>query len=259
MCETDDLLQLRSRARQTSDSFMLQSIQKGEGIARVIQPDPCENFKPLKSPNQMGDLYISSPISRDDVLNDEYFESYKRNLITILLIETKIENKDVGPLYNFSKTFIGSSYILFPFRCFVEAVSKLPHLRLRARILHLIQSPGMGKTRLCFELLKELKRGIYCVYRSNGRTGYPSTRPWLGELIEAFKRSTSNENSVFLCLQFIEQAIMKYKSLDDATISSEFVRGFYAGSSSQFEQKFLYFNAEFSQWKQTSNSEPQNK
>jgi len=246
--EQEDEIQLLSRVELISADSKPESVRDklSEGTtARIIIPGPHDGFKPLKIPNQIGDLVASSSFSNPENVSKEYLKKFKRGIINILL-ETKIENKNVGPLYNFSKTFIGSSYILFPFRCFVHAVSKLPHLRLRARLFHLIQSSGMGKTRLCFELLKELKSGIYCVYRSNGSTGYPSTRSWLEELIEAFKLSRSNEHSVYLCLQFIEQAIMKYKSLDEQTICSDFEEDF--DSDPPFKLSFLNFNDVFCQW-----------
>lgn len=58
---------------------------------------------------------------------------------------------------------------------------------------------------MCFQLLEDLGRGIYCVYRSKkGSPGYPPTTPWLTELLFRYNKCTSDTEAILVCLAFIE-------------------------------------------------------
>ena len=138
--------------------------------------------------------------------------SFLKSLWSISLIKI-IEPQRHYP-YDFNRAFFGWSMIVFPFICFVRGLSVIKHKYLYAKISHLTQSSGYGKTRLCFEYLKYEGCGIYCVFRKGIDTGYPKTTPWLESLVEAFLKSDSDEKSVDMCLSFIYWAIKNFSKLD---------------------------------------------
>ncbi len=106
--------------------------------------------------------------------------------------------------------------------CFpVEGLSLIDKTYIYARISHLSQSSGYGKTRLCFETLRNFRRGIYCVYRppTEADSGFPSTCPWMTNLIIAFADSKSDEQSEQICLNFIGWAVDTFSSLNNTHFS----------------------------------------
>ncbi len=180
----------------------LSSVAKGQ--TRILLDKAADDgYKKLLSPGQIGSLFASKAFENVDVFTEDFFKNLDQRLVTMLLVK---EGPEVS--YKFSNTFRGETYILFPFQCFVKVLSKIGDKNLRSRLFHLIQSSGSGMTRLCFELLKSEGKGIYCVYRQPGSTGYPPTTPWLQQLIERFKTCSSNEEAVRVCLHFIESAVI---------------------------------------------------
>lgn len=102
--------------------------------------------------------------------------------------------------------FIGKDFILAPFRDYIVNVA-LTDTSVFARIVHLAQSSGTGKTRLCLELLFDLKCGWYCVYRQPNSSGLPKSSPWFEVLFEAFHKCRSDDEAVLLCLKFIKELL----------------------------------------------------
>lgn len=104
--------------------------------------------------------------------------------------------------YDFSTSYCGWYFVVLPFISFIRGLASVGGKFVSGKLVHLSQSSGYGKTRLCFELLKYERRGIYCVFRSNTE-GYPGTTPWMKSLINAFNETRTEEESLFVCAKFI--------------------------------------------------------
>ena len=155
-----------------------------------------------------------------------------------LKINEKKPKKDLIP-YGFEAPFVGWNLIVYPFICFVEGLSLIPQLYLYARIAHLSQSSGYGKTRLCFELLKYYDRGIYCVFRRGIDSGFPVTSSWMQNLLNFFDNCKSDSESEQLCLNFIGWAVETFsKGKENENLKSDLCAYFDGRSSLPKELEF---------------------
>ncbi len=153
---------------------------------------------------------VSAPLVQ--VSNEALAFLLKMQVVSLLRIFKPKQNYP----YDFKTQFIGWNLIVYPFICFLLGLAKIPGMNIYARMVHLIQSSGFGKTRICFEVLKFNGSGIYCVYRpANYDTGYPKTTPWLKQLVHQFLKSESDEDSVEICLSFIYWAMQTFSTLED--------------------------------------------
>lgn len=203
--------------------------------AIILLDNQVNNSKKLSSPRQIGDIFASPTIKSADSFTEHFIKDLGQQMLSILLLD-----KSPGVYYNFSNEFRGESYILFPFQCFIKAISKINKQSSRARLFHLIQSSGSGKTRLCFEFLKVKGRGLYCVYRQPGSTGYPPTTPWFRTLIQRFIICTSKDESVHVCLQFIELALEHFQAfkVEGTSTVESVVNSFEGRVRTDFTPKF---------------------
>lgn len=108
---------------------------------------------------------------------------FRFSYLSLLIVTEPDLKKRKEPSYSFSSTYIGWDFIVVPFICFLRGLSQVKKEYICGRIVHLSQSSGHGKTRLCIQLLKNQNRGIYCVYRNGDSKGFPKTTPWLNTLI----------------------------------------------------------------------------
>ncbi len=151
---------------------------------------------------------VSVPLAQ---VSNEAFQ-FLQKLVVVSLLRTFKELQNYP--YDFKTQFIGWNLIVYPFICFLFGLAKIPGKNIYARMVHLIQSSGYGKTRICFEVLKFNGSGIYCVYRpANYDTGYPKTTPWLKQLVHDFLKSDSDHDSVVICLNFIYWAMKEFSNL----------------------------------------------
>ncbi len=98
-------------------------------------------------------------------------------------------------------TFQGRSFILNPFINYVLSLADCDSRILFAKLFHLFQSSGTGKTKLCLELITKLGCGSYLVYRKDN--GFPLPSLWSIELIMKLRRSSSDESAMRTWLAFI--------------------------------------------------------
>ena len=104
-------------------------------------------------------------------------------------------------------SFLDADKIFTPFREYVLEASRIDPYSIIARLFHLAQSSGTGKTMLCLYLIEQLKNGIYFVYRKAGSTGFPPANDWTILLISRFQTSSSDVHAVKICLAFILAAL----------------------------------------------------
>jgi hypothetical protein len=205
--------------------------------AHIFTGSP-RNFKLSSSDTLRIILRPDDTILTDPNIGSFEFQQYKidgkpwllskeiKDLITLLkdpkfLLSNRIlcllkvsHSEQVEYSFNFSQEYRGWYHIVFPFICFVESVAKLPAPVVTSRILHLPQSSGYGKTRLCFEVLKYENCGIYCVFRSN-KEGYPGTTSWMSLLMVKFRESKSDEEAILLCMDFIKESIKNFSNFGE--------------------------------------------
>lgn len=147
-------------------------------------------------------FYISGPVVDLKMLSPVF----DRMVISLLYIR---EPQITEISYDFSSPYVGWMYSVLPFISFLFGLSSISKEVICGRIVHLSQSSGHGKTRLCFEALKFLRSGVYTVYRS-GSPGHPNTTPWMERLISNFSTSTSNDRSIYVCAKFIQAALKNF-------------------------------------------------
>lgn len=152
-------------------------------------------------------ILISKAISKYDDLDP----CFKSMCLTVLTVK---ESATIVP-YNFDNPYSGWYYSVAPFIMFVHGLANLSPEFIYGRIVHLSQSSGYGKTRLCWELLKYMNCGGYCVYRS-GTEGYPNTTPWMKDLYDTFQNDSKDANhSMMICIRFIEQLFDRFHNYKD--------------------------------------------
>ena len=127
--------------------------------------------------------------------------------------------------YDFSKEYQGWNFIVFPFVNFIQGLSVVKGTYVGRKVIHLSQSSGYGKTRLCFEALKYFGRGIYCVHRSDS-TGYPISTPWFSNLILEFKKCTTDDGCLSLCRGFILAAVTNFNDFEGSRNIESFINLF---------------------------------
>jgi hypothetical protein len=172
----------------------------------VVEKYEIRKYKDLKNQKE---FYISRPLEnlKEVLLKEPCFNGIFLTLMNIA--------KD-APLvpYSFDSPYSGWYFTVFPFISFVHGLSFCQATSISGRLFHLCQSSGHGKTRLCFELLKFMKRGAYCVYRSGiNENGFPKTTPWMKNLIDAFDMSKCDSDSMIICSQFLVAALESFNSL----------------------------------------------
>ncbi len=128
--------------------------------------------------------------------------------------------------------------IFDPFKEFVIAVADMDPDLILARLFHLAQSSGTGKTMLCLHLIKKLKKGIYNVFRPDGSIGYPPSTDWTLVLINQFKSTQSEGEAVKLCLAFILAAVETFYDIPDDFDVFEYYAAQKKVFSSQFKDNF---------------------
>jgi hypothetical protein len=154
------------------------------------------------------EFYINRPLEnlKEVLLKEPCF-----NGIFLTLLDV-INDAPLVP-YSFDSPNSGWYFTVFPFISFVDGLSFCQATSISGRLFHLCQSSGHGKTRLCFELLKFMQRGAYCVYRSGiNENGFPKTTPWMKFLIEAFDMSKSDLDSMLICSQFLVAVLKSFNS-----------------------------------------------
>ncbi len=204
-----------------NEDFLINSEQI---LSREIQD--AFKFEVYKDSQTGNEYLISIPISQIPADRVDFIMSFW----VVSLLE--ILEPPQGHSYDFNSRFVGWNLIVFPFICFIHGLALIAVKHIYAKIVHLVQSSGYGKTRLCFEFLKYQKRGIYCVYRpADYDNGFPKTTPWFEALVLKFKESNSDKESVQICMNFICWAIENFGQLDsshydcfvgDAIFSEEF-------------------------------------
>ncbi len=151
-------------------------------------------------------VLMSGPLDLDTVLNLIETESVFTQLAQICLLNTfNLLNHDPGKLTSTSQS---PDKLYYLFNQYVRKAANFNFKSIFARLFHLPQSSGSGKTMLCLYLIDQLKRGIYCVYRSYpDNTSFPRTNGWTEHLFNVFKESTSDDQAVQLCLAFIHASV----------------------------------------------------
>ena len=185
--------------------------------------------------------FLSKSLTSDDVLQLIKDGHPCTKLREICLL--RIRRANTQGWSKFSKAmaapFQHPDRILSPFVEFVKKVATLQNARLLARMFHLAQSTGTGKTMLCLHLIQACKRGIYCVYRLTGSTGYPPTTDWLHSFIKLYESSDCDEvEAVNLCLAFIHAAIEAFSSYADPAAIVKFYAANSKVCSAAFDEKF---------------------
>jgi hypothetical protein len=170
----------------------------------VVEKYEIRKYKDLKNQKE---FYISHQLENlNEVLTEPCFNGIVLTLLDI------IKDAPLVP-YSFDSPYSGWYFTVFPFISFVDGLSFCQATSISGRLFHLCQSSGHGKTRLCFELLKFMQRGAYCVYRSGiNENGFPKTTPWMKNLIEAFDMSKCDLDSMLICSQFLVAALKSFNS-----------------------------------------------
>ena len=75
----------------------------------------------------------------------------------LLCIIHVCEESKILPAYNFNGAFSGWYMIVYPFLAFLEGLAVVPGRFVYGKIVHLSQSSGFGKTRLCIKILRAKK------------------------------------------------------------------------------------------------------
>ncbi len=166
-------------------------------------------FKKFKIIDGTRHCFLSQPFKADAITR--LIESFHpcTSCLEICILNT--DNADTRDWDKFSKAMasrlVHADRVLEPFWVFVKKVARIDKNSIFARLFHLAQSSGTGKTMLCLHLIQSFKRGIYFVYRPSGSTGYPPTTSWAESLIKFDKETASDLDGQALCLAFIKAAI----------------------------------------------------
>lgn len=193
------------------DKSDLKDLSKSkEVIARIISEYNCTEYtfkdgKKVLMSEEIEDIFeeLEKP---DSCLKNVFF--------TLLVVKKPTE----AIQFDFSSAYVGWYQIVLPFISFIRGLACVSASFIAGRLVHLSQSSGYGKTRLCFELLKYEKRGIYCVYRPKGSTGFPESTGWMDDLIQAFETSKSDEEAIYICALFVKEAILHFAQHESDTM-----------------------------------------
>ena len=174
-------------------------------------------FKEYTNAGRNGKFFLSKPLKVDEIRS--FGKNQKQSIsvpeITVLQIEvTRVLEYRKELSEAMMSTFARADRIFLPFQNYVLAAASQPEDKILARLFHLAQSSGSGKTKLCLHLLKELNCGIYSVFRDNDSSGFPDSISWTDDLIKLFKNTRSDQDAVELCLAFICAALETFKSYD---------------------------------------------
>lgn len=172
-------------------------------------------FSKYTSSETNEEFFISEPIKKFHEIAATKNSPLFKKFVTLLIVEDESSKKVVN--YDFSSSYSGWHFIVFPFISFLKGLAAVPGKYVPAKLAHLSQSSGYGKTRLCFEALRHESRGIYSVYRSNSE-GYPSTTPWMKDLYIKFTGSRSDEESLNICRRFIANAVIQFGEHQEHTM-----------------------------------------
>ena len=219
--ETQQLTALPKYYSTRLDSGPARIILQSEFIKKFPNLIKEYDFKEYSISGYDKKVYISEPIQDLEILPGELLGT----CLTVLYVRPRTL---INLPYDFKAPFSGWLFIVLPFITFLEALSCLKKEVLCGRIVHLPQSSGYGKTRLCFEALKYFKSGIYCVFRQ-GNNGHPKTTPWMKSLIDEFSSSKTDSRSLFICAKFIYHALIQFQD-----INSEVIKRFEGEENSKF-------------------------
>ena len=214
-----------------------------EKIKNSCDIDTKYQFKEYTIKNSGKTFVISKELEFSEFQSNcsDILEFFADFYLSILLVN---DPHAMLPSYDFTSPYSGWHFIAFPFICYIEGLSQVPEKFICGRIVHLPQSSGHGKTRVCFELLGHEKSGIYCVYRSGDSTGFPPTTSWMMDLIKEFEKSSSYETSMYICAKFIKDAIIHFKDYGERSVDNiSLFRGQLNGSKTfkpQFQANIKY-------------------
>ncbi len=213
---------------------------KSEFYAKCLEKESFADlaFQEFKLDGDEETYFLSKPLSSSDVIELIRNNHPCTRLYEICLLNTEAVNFLDHELFwkALNQPFLHADRIFRPFHEFVQKVASADEKLLLARLFHIAQSSGTGKTRVCLELISKLNRGIYCVFRQPNSTGFPRTTEWLGRLINLFKECTSEDSAVNLCIAFIYAAIETFGSY--STPVSDFYTSSTTIRSTKFKAKF---------------------
>jgi hypothetical protein len=160
---------------------------------------------PTEHPYEGVNYYLSEVLDAEllnELVASSFFQLFE---ISFLLVDNENVDDTVESDGGLTAEFVGKNFILGPFKQYVIHVAKFPTVI--AKMIHIAQSSGTGKTRLCLELVLDMRAGWYCVYRKENSTGQPKCSPWFKLLFDNFKASMSDDESVLVCLNFIKKLL----------------------------------------------------
>ncbi len=96
-----------------------------------------------------------------------------------------LENSFIGDLTPKGRAALAS------LRAYIVNIRKPSSGRLYSPIASVAQSSGMGKSKLAYELLRQMP-GIYHVFRAEGSSGYPKMNEWSKTLLESWHTSSDD-------------------------------------------------------------------
>lgn len=157
--------------------------------------------------------------------------------ICVLSIEGMLAKELESNSKAMTRPFLDADKIFKPFYDYVLEAANPALKNLIARLFHLAQSSGTGKTMLCLYLIEKLRNGIYCVYREKGSIGFPPTNDWTSLLVSKFSDSRSDQQAVKICLAFILAALESVTVMKQSS-SGVNLRSMYVKASAAFNEIF---------------------
>ncbi len=146
------------------------------------------------------------------------------NHVCILAVPPSLTTPETTALMNaMHGQFAGSSYILKPL---LEYASKMANLSVTssaaflAKLFHIFQSSGTGKTKVCLEMIKAVGHGSYFVNRT--AAGFPFPSYWALDLVRRLDGTREDKQAIHLWLGYICASVLTFKGFTNDAAENVF-------------------------------------
>jgi hypothetical protein len=92
------------------------------------------------------------------------------------------------------------------------------------RFIHMVQSSGYGKTKLCLEFINSHRQGLYFVTRASNSSGFPPMPTWSQRFMKLLQNAKTDAECEYLWLRLILAALQNFdkKSIGDTNLVEMF-------------------------------------
>jgi hypothetical protein len=144
---------------------------------------------------------------------DEFIKNFSllANEYTTVVYEVLPTPVDPNLAVDMKRTLCGLISNFHELEKCLNTVSSVEDALIMARFIHMVQSSGYGKTKLCLEFINRQRQGLYFVTRQSSSSGFPPAPTWASQFIILIQTTAKTDDQCeYLWLRLILAALQNF-------------------------------------------------